>query len=138
MDRRETGGHLHATEFTEVQWRKLVATLARVGLVTVVNGRESSRPPANSGRATSSAATAWPNGFSWMCFRSATKTEVEESACKFEHILSPDVTERICTLLGHPTACPHGSPIPKGDCCDSRRVLEPREIASVLDGIKAI
>ena len=64
--------------------------------------------------------------------------EIESSACKFEHILSPDVTERICTLLGHPTACPHGSPIPKGDCCDSHRVLEPREIANVLDGIRAI
>jgi hypothetical protein len=43
--------------------------------------------------------------------------EIESSACKFEHILSPEVTDRICTLLGHPLACPHGSPIPQGDCC---------------------
>ena len=35
------------------------------------------------------------------------EAEIESSACKFEHILSPDVTDRICTLLGHPLACPH-------------------------------
>jgi Mn-dependent DtxR family transcriptional regulator len=44
----------------------------------------------------------------------------------------------MCTLLGHPTACPHGSPIPKGECCDTHRVLEPHEIANVLSGIKSI
>ena len=43
--------------------------------------------------------------------------EVEEQACRFEHILSPEVTDRICTFLGHPETCPHGSPIPKGGCC---------------------
>ena len=43
--------------------------------------------------------------------------EVEEQACKFEHILSPEATDSICTFLGHPETCPHGSPIPKGDCC---------------------
>jgi len=43
--------------------------------------------------------------------------EVEEQACKFEHILSSEVTDRICTFLNHPTTCPHGSPIPRGACC---------------------
>jgi DtxR family Mn-dependent transcriptional regulator len=42
---------------------------------------------------------------------------IESNACTFEHILSPEVTDRICTFLGHPTACPHGSPIPPGECC---------------------
>jgi DtxR family Mn-dependent transcriptional regulator len=42
---------------------------------------------------------------------------LEEQACKFEHILSPEVTESICTLLGHPRVCPHGRPIPPGECC---------------------
>jgi DtxR family Mn-dependent transcriptional regulator len=57
--------------------------------------------------------------------------EVEEEACKLEHILSPGVTESICTFLGHP---PHLHPrktdpkggmlyeIQKGDetpCCSS-------------------
>jgi DtxR family Mn-dependent transcriptional regulator len=45
------------------------------------------------------------------------QAEIEESACKFEHILSEDVEEGICTLLGHPKECPHGKPIPPGKCC---------------------
>jgi DtxR family Mn-dependent transcriptional regulator len=42
---------------------------------------------------------------------------IEESACEYEHTLAPGLTEAICTLLGHPRECPHGSPIPEGDCC---------------------
>jgi DtxR family Mn-dependent transcriptional regulator len=42
---------------------------------------------------------------------------VESNACTFEHILSPEVTDRICTFLGHPETCPHGGPIPRGECC---------------------
>jgi len=43
--------------------------------------------------------------------------EIEEEACKLEHILSPGVTESVCTFLGHPPTCIHGKPIPRGDCC---------------------
>lgn len=43
--------------------------------------------------------------------------EVETPACEFEHLLSEEVTDRICTLLGHPSECPHGMPIPPGKCC---------------------
>jgi len=43
--------------------------------------------------------------------------EVEEEACKFEHILSPGVTDSVCTFLGHPPTCIHGKPIPRGECC---------------------
>ena len=51
---------------------------------------------------------------------------VESSACEFEHILSPEVTDSICTFLGHPPVCPHGKPIPRGPCCDkARRELKP-------------
>lgn len=42
---------------------------------------------------------------------------MEESACRFEHIISEEVEEAICTLLGHPSVCPHGRPIPPGKCC---------------------
>jgi len=45
------------------------------------------------------------------------ESEVEQQACKFEHILSPDATDRICSFLGHPRTCPHGSAIPPGPCC---------------------
>ena len=43
--------------------------------------------------------------------------EFEEGACEFEHIVNPDLVDSICTLLGHPRECPHGMPIPKGNCC---------------------
>lgn len=43
---------------------------------------------------------------------------IESNACEFEHILSPEVTESVCTFLGHPPTCPHGRPIPKGRCCE--------------------
>ena len=45
------------------------------------------------------------------------ETEIEQQACKFEHILSPEATDKICTFLGHPKTCPHGAPIPPGVCC---------------------
>jgi len=45
------------------------------------------------------------------------ETEIEQQACKFEHILSQEATEKICAFLGHPRTCPHGAPIPPGPCC---------------------
>lgn len=42
---------------------------------------------------------------------------VEPSACRLEHNLSEEVADSICTLLGHPRTCPHGHPIPPGECC---------------------
>ncbi|MBI4462646.1 MAG: ATP-binding cassette domain-containing protein [Acidobacteria bacterium] len=46
--------------------------------------------------------------------------EAESTACQFEHILSPQVTDKICAFLGHPATCPHGKPIPAGACCPRR------------------
>ncbi len=43
---------------------------------------------------------------------------IESNACEFEHILSPEVTESVCTFLGHPPTCPHGKPIPRDKCCE--------------------
>jgi DtxR family Mn-dependent transcriptional regulator len=45
--------------------------------------------------------------------------KVEAEACLMEHVISSGVTEAICTLLGHPPVCPHGMPIPRGNCCES-------------------
>jgi DtxR family Mn-dependent transcriptional regulator len=45
----------------------------------------------------------------------------EAAACGFEHAVLPEVAEAICTLLGHPVECPHGRPIPPGECCRERR-----------------
>lgn len=43
--------------------------------------------------------------------------ETAETACAFEHMLSEDACDRVCSFLGHPTHCPHGLPIPAGKCC---------------------
>lgn len=45
------------------------------------------------------------------------ETETESQACEFEHVLSPEATDSVCTLLGHPPTCPHGKAIPPGACC---------------------
>jgi putative ABC transport system ATP-binding protein len=47
------------------------------------------------------------------------ESEIEQQACKFEHILSPEATDKICTFLGHPRTCPHGAAIPPGPCCEA-------------------
>jgi len=44
-------------------------------------------------------------------------SEFEDGACEFEHTVSLELVNSICTMLGHPKQCPHGLPIPEGDCC---------------------
>jgi DtxR family Mn-dependent transcriptional regulator len=62
-------------------------------------------------------------------FSDLLSTEGEQTtslACRFEHILNEEVTEAVCTLLGHPPTCPHGRRIPPGRCCRSlRREVRP-------------
>ncbi len=43
--------------------------------------------------------------------------EYEEGAGEFEHTIHLELVDGICTLLGHPRECPHGRPIPEGECC---------------------
>jgi DtxR family transcriptional regulator, Mn-dependent transcriptional regulator len=57
---------------------------------------------------------------------------MDQAACEFEHFLSEEVTESICTLLGHPPTCPHGHPIPRGTCC-SRGSTEVKQLVARLD-----
>lgn len=45
------------------------------------------------------------------------KDLVHPVSCKFEHLLHGGIEDNICILLGHPTTCPHGRPIPPGECC---------------------
>ena len=61
---------------------------------------------------------------------------VDEQACRLEHALVEGLDESICTLLGHPSFCPHGKPIPQGECCRQERSSVRRLIAplSELDG----
>jgi len=43
--------------------------------------------------------------------------KTEGPACQLDHVLADDIADSICTLLGHPSRCPHGHPIPPGQCC---------------------
>ncbi|MBF0275903.1 MAG: metal-dependent transcriptional regulator [Nitrospinae bacterium] len=62
--------------------------------------------------------------------------DMEKSACAFEHSLVPEITEGICTLLGHPKSCPHGKPIPKGACCDDSKEHHISEAIIPLTAVK--
>ncbi|MGA8312751.1 MAG: ATP-binding cassette domain-containing protein [Terriglobales bacterium] len=63
------------------------------------------------------------------------ESEIEQQACKFEHILSTEATDKICTFLGHPRTCPHGAAIPPGPCCG--RNLEGRDAEPVQTSRRA-
>ncbi len=45
----------------------------------------------------------------------------EIKACQFEHLLNEGVDTKVCTMLNHPTTCPHGKRIPPGECCEEAR-----------------
>jgi DtxR family Mn-dependent transcriptional regulator len=45
----------------------------------------------------------------------------EYKACQFEHLLNEGVDTKVCTMLNHPTTCPHGKAIPPGECCEEAR-----------------
>src|SRR6185369_1516691 len=45
----------------------------------------------------------------------------EFKACQFEHLLNEGADIKVCTMLNHPTTCPHGKPIPPGECCAQAR-----------------
>ncbi|MEA2900899.1 MAG: DtxR family transcriptional regulator, Mn-dependent transcriptional regulator [Actinomycetota bacterium] len=38
--------------------------------------------------------------------------KTHEEACRWEHVISDEVEERLVELLGNPATCPHGNPIP--------------------------
>jgi DtxR family Mn-dependent transcriptional regulator len=60
--------------------------------------------------------------------------ESEDAACEIEHFLSPSVTDSVCSFLGHPPTCPHGKPIPRGECCSRYK----REIKPLVMELKAL
>jgi len=55
--------------------------------------------------------------------------DYEAGACEFEHMVNTEMVDSICILLGHPRECPHGRPIPQGDCC--KRALKTAECAVI-------
>ncbi len=57
------------------------------------------------------------------------QADMEEAACQVEHIVKKGIEEKICRLLGHPETCPHGKPIPPGDCCRKARETKEKFVA---------
>lgn len=45
--------------------------------------------------------------------------EMEELADQIEHVMSEEVENNICRILGNPENCPHNNPIPKGNSNES-------------------
>src|SRR5579863_8105091 len=115
--RRESALHHEGAHFTEAQRRRLFATMSRIGLLRVA-GDEARFTDQGESRARS---VIRRHRLAERLFMDVLfirdDAAVESNACTFEHILSPEVTDRICTFLGHPKTCPHGSPIPPGECC---------------------
>jgi putative ABC transport system ATP-binding protein len=128
--------HIDSHDFTEMQWRRIVNTMTEIGLLAG-DVSEPRFTPKGEQRARD---VIRRHRLAERLFRDvlsiSDETEIESSACKFEHILSPEVTDRMCSLLGHPDACPHGSPIPKGDCCIEKRVLHPKDVESILNEVR--
>ncbi|MCU1260833.1 MAG: transporter, ATPase subunit [Bryobacterales bacterium] len=122
-EREGNGGapHLESTHFTTAQHRKLTTAMAQVGLVTV-SGWNVQFTAAGEARAR---AVIRRHRLAERLFMDVLAMRddavIESDACTFEHILSPELTDRICTFLGHPETCPHGSPIPRGECCGAHR-----------------
>ena len=51
-----------------------------------------------------------------------------EIGCRVEHGIREEMLDGICTLLGHPQTCPHGRPIPPGECCRKNRTTVPSQV----------
>src|SRR5262245_24775130 len=62
-------------------------------------------------------------------------TDAHEEAHRLEHALSPRVEERLAELLGMPSTCPHGNPIP-GMAHPPR--VEPFPLAQAREGITVV
>ncbi|WP_445474972.1 metal-dependent transcriptional regulator [Methanococcoides methylutens] len=60
---------------------------------------------------------------------------IHSSACDFEHILYHGIDENVCILLGHPRTCPHGRPIPEGECCKKAKE-ELEHVVTSLSSLK--
>jgi putative ABC transport system ATP-binding protein len=133
----ERSGHQEMPHFTEAQHRRLVGTMSRIGLVRLDNGavRFTEEGQVRARSVIRRHRLAERLFMDVLAIRD--DAAVESNACTFEHILSPEVTDQICTFLGHPGTCPHGSPIPRGDCCrENRTVLDAGAVAETFARVR--
>ncbi|MDP3787163.1 MAG: metal-dependent transcriptional regulator [Candidatus Omnitrophota bacterium] len=64
------------------------------------------------------------------------KKMIDEVSCKFEHLLHRGLEDNVCSLLGHPKACPHGKPIPPGRCCAEKKTKKLSRIIAPLSELE--
>ena len=62
-------------------------------------------------------------------------TDAHEEAHRLEHAISPRVELRLAELLGMPSTCPHGNPIPG---MSQPRVVEPFPLAVAKEGMTVV
>ena len=96
----------------------LVGRMAEGGLLRIADGHLELTPPGNQRARTVIRRHRLAERLFFDTF-DVEEQEAESTACRFEHILSPAMTDKICSFLGHPDSCPHGKPIPPGSCCSS-------------------
>jgi DtxR family Mn-dependent transcriptional regulator len=94
----------------------LVGRMAESGLLCMADGHLKLTPPGNQRARTVIRRHRLAERLFFDTF-DVEEQEAESTACRFEHILSPAMTDKICSFLGHPDSCPHGKPIPPGSCC---------------------
>jgi DtxR family transcriptional regulator, iron-dependent repressor len=64
--------------------------------------------------------------------------EVHVEACRWEHVMSEAVERRLVSLLGSPTTCPHGNPIPGLDELGATvRALETPGLTTMKDAARS-
>lgn len=59
--------------------------------------------------------------------------DIESGACEFEHVVTTELVDSICILLGHPRLCPHGLPIPEGQCCKDAARTATSSVSSLVE-----
>ncbi len=62
--------------------------------------------------------------------------QVHAEACMLEHAISEKVEARLVEVLGNPSTCPHGHPIPPKDLSDPIRIGIP--LAQLESGARAV
>ncbi len=119
-ERHEVQGdhHIESTHFTTSQYRRLTSEMQELGMVTVEGWNVAFTPKGESRARNVIRRHRLAERLFMDVLSLSDEFSVETNACQFEHILSPELTDRICTFLGHPATCPHGSPIPPGPCCE--------------------
>ncbi|TKK90921.1 metal-dependent transcriptional regulator [Herbidospora galbida] len=59
--------------------------------------------------------------------------DVHVEACRWEHVMSEQVEVRLVALLGNPTVCPHGNPIPGLEELGASGLTEIEQVSPMAD-----